>query len=108
MSGRIKGIILNILIPGVGFMAQSRWGWGFFYLILALILLIPTIGIGYLAMGIIGAFHAGVIGDASHELSKKDIEKIAVASAVAQKKMAEVTPSVPATPQKMEGATIQK
>ena len=36
-------------------------------------------------MGFIGAFHAVVIGDASHDLSKKDIEKIAVASAVAQK-----------------------
>lgn len=73
-------------------MAQQRWGWGFLYLIIALILLLPTFGIGYLAMGFIGAFHAGVIGDAKHELSKKDIEKIAVASAIAQKKMAEDAP----------------
>jgi hypothetical protein len=90
MSGRIKGVILNLLIPGVGFMAQSRWGWGFLYLIIALILLIPTWGLGYILMGLVAAFHSGVIGDASHELSKKDIEKIAVASAVAKKKMDEV------------------
>jgi hypothetical protein len=74
-------------------MAQSRWGWGFFYLIIALILLIPTLTISYFGMGLIAAFHSGAIGDASHDLSKKDIEKIAVASAIAQKKMAEITPA---------------
>lgn len=84
-------------------MAQSRWGWGFLYLILALILLLPTLGIGYVAMGLIASFHSGAIGDAKHELSKKDIEKIAVASAVAQKKMEEVSLS-----QKAEDAPIQK
>ncbi len=83
MSGRIKGIILNIMIPGVGFMAQQRWGWGFLYLISALVLLLPTLGIGYISMGLVGAFHAGVIGDAKHELSQKDIEKIAAASVAA-------------------------
>ena len=93
MSGRIKGIVLNILIPGVGFMAQSRWGWGFFYFIIALVLLLPTLGIGYIGMGLVASIHSGAIGDASHNLSKKDIEKIAVASAIAQKKMAEVAPS---------------
>ena len=87
------------MIPGVGFMAQSRWGWGFFYLIIALVLLLPTIGIGYLAMGLIASIHSGAIGDACQELSKKDIEKIAVASAVAQKKMEELTPSVKMVPQ---------
>ena len=71
-------------------------------MIIALILLLPTLGIGYLAMGLIAAVHSGAIGDASHELSKKDIEKIAVASAVAQKKMAEVAPSVTMVPQKAD------
>lgn len=75
-------------------MAQNRWGWGFFYLIIALILLLPTLGIGYISMGLIAAFHSGAIGDASKDLSKKDIEKIAAASAIAQKKMVEaVSPS---------------
>ena len=73
-------------------MAQSRWGWGIFYLILAVSIGIFTLGIGYLGMGLISAFHAGLLGDAKHELSKKDIERIAVASAVAQKKMAENAP----------------
>jgi hypothetical protein len=95
MSGRIKGIILNLLIPGVGFMAQSRWGWGFLYLIIALILLVPTATIGYFVMGLVAAFHSGAIGDASRELSQKDIEKIAVASAIAKKKMEEITPTKP-------------
>lgn len=83
VSGRIKGVVLNVLVPGVGFMAQHRWGWGFFYFIIALVLLFPTLGIGYLALGLIGAFHAGVIGDAKHSLSQKDIEKIAAASVAA-------------------------
>jgi hypothetical protein len=83
MSGRWKGIILNLLIPGVGFMAQSRWGWGFLYLILGLALLLPTLGIGYLAAGLISAFHAGLIGDAKRDLSQKDIERIAAASTAA-------------------------
>jgi hypothetical protein len=95
MSGRIKGIILNIMLPGSGHMAQGKWGWGIFYLLIALAVAIPTLGIGYLVVGVIAAFHAGVFGDASKELSKADIEKIAVASAVAQKKMAEVTPEAP-------------
>jgi hypothetical protein len=68
-------------------MAQSRWGWGFFYLIIALILLLPTFGLGYLAMGLIAAIHSGAIGDASRDLKQKDIEKIVVATTVAQKKM---------------------
>jgi len=93
MSGRIKGIILNLLIPGVGFMAQGRWGWGFFYLIIALILAPFTMGVGYIVMGVIGAVHSGAIGDAKRELSKEDIEKIAVASAIAKKKMEEITPT---------------
>jgi hypothetical protein len=87
VSGRIKGIILNLLVPGVGFMAQGRWGWGFFYLIIALILLIPTLGIGYIGMGLIAAFHSGAIGDASRHLSKEDIERIAAANAEAQKRV---------------------
>jgi len=74
-------------------MAQQRWGWGFLYLILALVLALPTIFIGYFGLGVISAFHAGLLGDAKHELSKKDIEKIAVASAVAQKKMNEINPN---------------
>jgi hypothetical protein len=87
MSGRIKGIVLNILVPGSGFMAQGRWGWGFLYLILAFSVGIITFGLGYLALGFISAFHAGLLGDAKHELSEKDIERIATASAAAQKKM---------------------
>jgi hypothetical protein len=89
MSGRIKGIILNLLVPGSGFMAQGRWGWGFLYLILAFSLGIFTLGVGYLGMGVISAFHAGLLGDAKHELSKKDIERIAAASSAAQNKIAE-------------------
>ena len=90
MSGRIKGIILNLLIPGVGFMAQGRWGWGFFYLIIALASAGFTVGVGYLVMGLIGAFHSGAIGDAKRELSKKDIERIAAASAAANAQQLEV------------------
>jgi len=96
------------LIPGVGFMAQSRWGWGFFYLIIALALLLPTLGIGYIAMGFIASIHSGAIGDAKHELSKEEIEKIAVASAVAQKKMAEVSPPAVVVLQKAEEPSEQK
>jgi hypothetical protein len=70
-------------------MAQGRWGWGFLYLILAFSIGIFTLGLGYLGFGLISAFHAGLLGDAKHELSKKDIERIAVASTVAQKKKAE-------------------
>lgn len=91
MSGRIKGIVLNLLVPGTGFIAQGRWGWGLLYLILALISAVPTALIGYLFFGIISAFHAGLLGDVKHELSKKDIEKIAIASAKAHRKITEKT-----------------
>jgi hypothetical protein len=98
MSGRWKGIILNLMLPGVGFMAQGRWGWGFFYFLIALVLLLPTLGIGYIAMGLIAAIHSGAIGDAKHELSQRDIEKIAAASAsvaaTIQKKEAQNTPAI--------------
>jgi hypothetical protein len=96
MSGRIKGIVLNILLPGSGFMAQQRWGWGFLYLIAAFtaaLLTIWALGIGYLMVGIAAAIHSGAVGDAKHELSQKDIEKIAAASVAAnaavQKKIEE-------------------
>ena len=39
--------------------------------------------VGYFAMGIVSAFHAGLLGDAKHELSQKEIEKIAAATAAA-------------------------
>lgn len=64
-------------------MAQGRWGWGFLYLILALAIALPTLGVGYIAAGLISAFHAGLVGDAKHDLSQKDIEKIAAASVAA-------------------------
>ena len=50
----------------------------------------PTVGLGYLAMGLIGAIHSGAIGDAKHELSKKDIERIAAANAAANAQQVEV------------------
>ena len=75
-------------------MAQGRWGWGFLYLILAFSIGIFTLGLGYLGFGFISAFHAGLLGDVKHELSKRDIERIALASAAAQKRMAEEDTSV--------------
>lgn len=71
-------------------MAQGRWGWGFFYLIIAIVLAVPTSGIGYLVMGIISAVHSGAIGDAKRELSKKDVERIAEASAAANAQRVDV------------------
>ena len=85
-------------------MSQGRWGWGFFYFLIALVIALPTLLVGYFVVGIIAAFHAGVLGDAKHELSQRDIEKIAATSAsvaaTIQKKEAQ---NVPATINNQEG-----
>ena len=70
--------------------AASPLNVGFFYLIIALASAGVTVGVGYLAMGLIGAFHSGAIGDAKRELSKKDVERIAAASAAANAQREEV------------------
>lgn len=79
MSGRWKGIILNLMVPGVGFMAQGRWGWGLFYFLIGLALALPTFLIGTIIVAIISSIHSGVWGDAPRKdaLTDKDIKRLA-------------------------------
>jgi hypothetical protein len=68
------------MVPGVRFMTQGRWGWGAFYCLLALVIAIHTLFIGYFILDIIAAIHSGALGDAKkNTLSEEDIRKLAEA-----------------------------
>lgn len=91
MSGRWKGIILNLLVPGAGFMAQGRWGWGIFYFLIGLALAVPTFLIGTIIVAIISSIHSGVWGDAPKKdaLSQQDVERLAGAMKGGESKLSD-------------------
>lgn len=98
MSGRWKGIILNLMVPGAGFMAQGRWGWGLFYFLIGLALALPTFLIGTIIVAIISSIHSGVWGDAPRKdaFTDKDIRRLAEFGAT-QKETTSSNPSDVAT-----------
>jgi TM2 domain-containing membrane protein YozV len=49
--------LLNVFIPGLGHMILGRFGAGCGFLVLALLLLLPTLGVGFFIVGIISSVH---------------------------------------------------
>lgn len=63
MLNKTKRVLLNLLIPGISFIAQERIHAGILYFAIALILGFYTFGIGYLGMGLFASIRSNIITD---------------------------------------------
>ena len=66
-------------------MAQDRWGWGIFYLLIGIMVAAPTGGWGLILINPIAALHSGAWGDAKkNSLTDEDVRRLAEAMKQAQ------------------------